>query len=262
MIIGEIMSKGPVCVKKDDYVTHARQLMRDHFLKGLPVVDDKNRVVGMLTDQDVLEVKSNKSNVTVGGFAREFPIVTPDTEMLKAASLLLEAEQYRVPVIASTTDKSLLGILSVIDILRHIHPTRKSPETVGEIMSQNVRTVNPDDSIAMVWENMLKWDYTGLPVVSLKKEVLGMVTRHDIIKSGFARIGDMHGNGSGDVSNVEKVMSTPLYYVSPQTSITKAIELILHYDVGRICVMDENKLVGIVGTNDLLKACIVGTGLE
>ena len=35
MNVSEIMSEGPVSVKEGDFVTHARQLMRDHLLRGL-----------------------------------------------------------------------------------------------------------------------------------------------------------------------------------------------------------------------------------
>ena len=73
MNVSEIMSEGPVSVKEGDFVTHARQLMRDHFLRSLVVVDEENRLVGMLSDQDILRVTSTRSNVTVGGYARAVP---------------------------------------------------------------------------------------------------------------------------------------------------------------------------------------------
>ena len=65
MDLSKIMSNGPVSVKDGDFITHARQLMRDHFLRGIVVVDEENRLVGMLNDQDILRVTSTRSNVTV-----------------------------------------------------------------------------------------------------------------------------------------------------------------------------------------------------
>ncbi len=43
MNVSEIMSEGPVSVKEGDFVTHARQLMRDHLLRGLVVVDEEKQ---------------------------------------------------------------------------------------------------------------------------------------------------------------------------------------------------------------------------
>ncbi|WP_406656380.1 CBS domain-containing protein [Methanolobus sp. ZRKC2] len=258
------MSKDPVSVREDDYMTHARQVMRDNLMRGLPVLDEEQRVVGILTDQDILEIKSNKSNVTVRGYAREYPVITPDTDIMVAAKMLLEAKQHRAPVISSSADRDLMGMVSEADILRHIQPTKKSPKAVKDIMTKSVETAYPDESIAKLWSNMLEWDYTGIPVVSHKKQTMGIVTRSDIIRSGYARIGssDMHGSGSGDAPKVEKVMSTPLYSISPEASVSEAIHTVLKHNIGRISVTSDNKLVGIADRYDLLKACLTGTGIR
>ena len=74
-------------------------------------------------------------------------------------------------------------------------------------MNKKVKTAYPDDNISKIWGNMLEWDYTGIPVISHKDEVMGMISRSDIIKAGFARTGnrsnDYHDRGSGDSPKVE-----------------------------------------------------------
>ena len=262
MIVEEIMSKEPVCIKDSDFITHARQQMRDHYLRGLPVVDGSNRVVGILTDQDILNITSTRSNVTVGGYARECPTITPDMDIIRSAHLLVEAKQGRVPVVVSTSDKTCIGILSDVDILKNIHPTKKSPKTIGEIMTTNILTCHPDDSITKVWLHMIEYDYTGLPVVSHKNEVIGIITRRDVIKSGYTRTGssESHGTRPGDSTKIEKVMSTPPYTISQDTPILKAIEMMLHYDTGRVIVVNGKTPMGIVDRQDVLRACLIGTG--
>ena len=49
-------------------------------------------------------------------------------------------------------------------------------------------------------------------------------------------------------------MSTPMYSIKPDDSLKTAIDAMLRYDIGRISVMDEGKLVGIVDRNDLIKS--------
>lgn len=245
-------------------MTHARQVMRDSFLRALPVLDGKQRVVGVLTDQDILRIRSSRSNITVRGYAREYPVISPDTDVLVAARLLLEAKQHLAPVIASPSDKTLVGVVSEVDILRNVQPTKKSPATVQDIMTGSVETTYPDESIARLWLNMLEWDYTGIPVISHKNKAIGIVTRSDIIRSGYARIGsgDMHGKGSGDAPKVEKVMSTPLYSIPPESSVSEAIHSVLEHNIGRICITQNNELVGIADRYDLLKACLAGAGIR
>lgn len=128
MNVSEIMSEGPICVKEGDFVTHARQLLRDHLLRSLVVVDEGNRLVGMLNDQDILRITSTKSNVTVSGYARQSPTVTPDMDVIKAARLMVQSKQNRVPVVVSTADHTVVGVLSNVDILRNVGLQKISPK--------------------------------------------------------------------------------------------------------------------------------------
>ena len=125
MNVSEIMSEEPVSIKEEDFVTHARQLMRNHLLRSLVVIDEENRLVGMLNDQDILRVTSTRSNITVGGYASQSPTITPDMDIMKAAKLMVESKQNRVPVVKSTTDRTVIGILSSVDILRNVEVPKK-----------------------------------------------------------------------------------------------------------------------------------------
>ena len=260
MKVSEIMSEGPICVKEGDFVTHARQMMRDYFLRGLVVVDEGDKLVGMLTDQDILRVTATRSNVTVRGYARECPTVTPDMEIQKAAKLMLEAKMNRVPVVVSTTDRKVLGVLSNSDLLKNMKLPKGAPENVGEIMTRKVETCTPDERVTKVWAHMLEAGYTGIPVVSEKGEIQGMITRRDVLKSGAVRIGaeDSRGTRTSETAKVEKIMSTPAYTLTEDDSIERTREMIIHYDIGRVTVVNGTKVAGIVDRQDLLGAFISG----
>jgi CBS domain-containing protein len=261
MNVSEIMSEGPVSVKEGDFVTHARQLMRDHFLRGLVVVDEGNKLVGMLNDQDILRVTSTRSNVTVGGYARASPTVTPDMDVMKSAKLMVQSKQNRVPVVLSTTDHTVVGVLSDVDILRKVEIPGNVPKTIQAIMTKKVETCSPDERVAKIWGRMLETDYTGIPVVSKKGEPIGMITRRDIIKSGVVRISveDERAIRPNDSPKVETVMSTPTYTLSESDPFRSAIEMILHYDIGRVTIVNEKgKVSGIADRQDLLRAIVSG----
>ena len=82
MNVSEIMSEKPVSIKEEQFITHARQLMRDHFLRSLVVVDEENRLVGMLSDQDILRVTSTTLECHGGGICRAVSrLVTPDMDV-------------------------------------------------------------------------------------------------------------------------------------------------------------------------------------
>lgn len=257
MNVGEIMTEGAVKVKEGDFITHARQLMRDYLLRGLVVVDEENRLVGMLNDQDIMRITSTRSDVTVGGYARQSPTVTPDMDVVKAAKLMVQSKQNRVPVVKSTTDHTVVGVLSDVDILKKVELPRSVSKTIEAVMTKKVKTCSPDERISKIWNYMMETDYTGIPVVSKKGDPIGMITRRDIIKSGILRmsIEDERATRPNESPKVERIMSTPAYTLLENDSVKSAIEMIIRHDIGRVTVVDEQgKISGIVDRQDLLES--------
>lgn len=257
MKVNDVMTKNPVFLQDSDFMTHARQVMRDRHFRTMPVIDAKKRVVGILTEKELLNIYSTKSNVTVEGFTSEFPFVYPETDMMEAAKLMIEADMGRVPVLKSGQDMTLAGLLSVVDIFRNLKPEKMPHKKLREIMTTDVRTLSPKDNIAKAWMNMRETGFSGFPVIK-NGELLGMVTRRNIINAGYARIEreDNQGTKSTMSPAVEKVMSTPAYSLPSESTIAEAIQAFLKLDVGRICVTNDGELVGIVDRNDIIKVFI------
>lgn len=257
MKVKDVMTRNPVFIHESDYMTHARQLMRDRHFRTVPVVDNKNRVIGILTEKELLNIYSTKSNVTVEGFTSEFPFVYPDMDMMRAARLMIEAGIGRVPVLKSGQDMTLVGILSTVDIFRNLKLDKIPSKKISEIMTTDVKTCSPKDNVAKVWLNMKETGFSGLPVVK-NGELIGMVTRRNIINAGYARIEreDEQGTRSSMSPPVEKIMSTPAYSLSQETSLKEAIQAFMKLDVGRLSVVNGGKLAGIVDRSDIIKAFI------
>ncbi|MGC9515568.1 CBS domain-containing protein [Methanocrinis sp.] len=254
-LVGEIMSKDPVSVGEGDFVTRARQLIRDNQLRGLPILNSQGHVVGIVTDRDMLKISSTRSNVTVSGFSVEAPLVTPETDIVEAAKLLLSANYAILPVVPSSEDRRLVGVVSPLDIFKKIEPEKLADRKVEDVMNVQIKTCSPQDSVTRVWDGMLDSDFTGMPVVDEKGKPLGMITRFDILKTGGARI----GKDTKDVMKVEKLMSTPLYAIGPEASLRNAAKTMHDRDIGRISVVGDGKLVGIIDRYDIIKS-IFGEG--
>ena len=255
MIVEDILSRDPLYVEDSTFLTKARQLIRDNHVRGLPVIDNKKHVMGIVTTQDMLRVTSTKSNVTVAGFAVQVPLITGQMDMLDAARLMLKEKSTLLPVIESEDKPVLKGVVTLLDVFKHIDLARAPNKSVSEIMSTKVVTARPDEPMTKVWDRMVDEDFTGLPVVKDGKPI-GMITRFDILKRGWARISKESDTRPVDSTQMhaEKLMSSPMYSIKPDAGLAEAIELMRKYDVGRIAVVDEGNLVGIVDRNDLIKS--------
>jgi CBS domain-containing protein len=124
--IGEICNRDVVTANKDVTVAGAAQLMRQHHIGDIVVVDDANgkrKPVGMLTDRDVvLEIIAmdlDPKVITVGDFMSE-PLVT-----VRESEGVWETIQHmrfrgvrRIPVVDDAG--ALAGIISFDDVLAHL----------------------------------------------------------------------------------------------------------------------------------------------
>ncbi|MEI8002940.1 MAG: CBS domain-containing protein [Methanothrix sp.] len=254
MLVEDILSRDPLYVEDSTFLTKARQMIRDNHVRGLPVVNSKGIVLGIVTNQDMLRVTSSKSNVTVSGFVMQVPTVTGQMDILDAARLMLKEKRTLLPVVESETKPKLVGVVSLLNVFMNIDLDTVPNSPVSEIMTRKVVTTRPDDPMTKIWDLMVEEDISGLPVVKDGK-LIGMITRFDMLK-GTARISKESERRPADSMQmpVEKFMSSPLYCVKPEDNVRTAIELMLKHDVGRMSVVDDGKLVGIVDRNDLIKS--------
>jgi len=256
MLVGEIMSRDPLYVEGSTFLTNVRQLIRDNYVRALPVVDEQKRVVGVIKAQDILKVTSSRSNVTVTGFISEAPRVTEYANVQEAIRLMIENESIILPVIQAEDKPVLVGIISLMDIFSSLDLSKAPDKPVSEIMSKKVIIASMNEPLTKVWDKMTEGDFTGIPVVNEKGEPVGMVTKFDILRHGWARISKEDTSKPKDTTHlkVQKVMSTPLQSINPDDSVKKAMEVMLKYDVGRIPVVKDGKLAGIVDRYDLIKS--------
>lgn len=260
--IREIMRSCSTFVGSRDLITRARALMRSSGLRTLPVVDG-GRLEGILTSRDIMRVTSTRSNIPVMGLM--FPpqlIVTPADDLLELSKEMVKLGISDVPVVQSHADRTVVGLVRLDDILKKLGGAIKPGLTVGEIMTRDVVTCGVDDEISAVWDIMENTGYSGLPVVRLDRqkhrpEVIGMITRSDVIRSGITRLGEESDKGRfRSPPRVKLLMRTPAITAAPEMPVTEAIEIMLRRNVGRLPVLSKDGLVGIVSRSDVIKvAC-------
>jgi CBS domain-containing protein len=123
MKIREMMTQGTVSVSPDTPVIEAAGLMRLHDIGVVPVLDGA-RIVGMLTDRDiVLQVVANgadpKTTPVNAVMSRGSISVFDDQSVEEAVDLMKKYQIRRLPVLDRTN--KLVGIVSLGDIAVDVH---------------------------------------------------------------------------------------------------------------------------------------------
>lgn len=265
--VSDIMTPNPVTVKVDTQATKVRSIIRGGWLRSIPVLSN-GHLEGMITRGDMMFLSSTKSNIEARVLMKHPKVMaTSDMEVEEIAKKLLKADTVQAPVVESNGNMNLVGILSMGDILKNMLNNGIKPKNseIGSIVTKKVVKANYDDHISKIWSLMDETGFSGLPVLK-KNKLIGMITRKDIIKSGHVR----KGLDAADRSiKVEKVMVTPPVVVTSDTTITKAAELMIENDIGRLPVVEnpiyikkepnrarESNLIGIVAREDILGSYI------
>jgi len=86
--VKDIMTPDPITVRPEDTVEYAAVLMLENRISGLPVVDEENRVVGIITQTDVFKLFVNITGIYYGpiqiGLEVEAPIALDEITRIVA----------------------------------------------------------------------------------------------------------------------------------------------------------------------------------
>ncbi len=147
MLIGDIMTTKVITVTPEDSVEQCARLLQENNISGLPVLGKDRRVIGMVTEGDLIRrasrVKAPGYLEILGGLiylgspkkfveeleramaldagslmSREVIAVGPGDTVEKAATLMVEKKVSRLPVI---DDEKLVGIVSRRDIMANLY---------------------------------------------------------------------------------------------------------------------------------------------
>jgi CBS domain-containing protein len=114
-----------VTVRPDSAIMQAVRLMLKHDISGMPVVDDRGRLVGMLTERDCIRKAVEAGYLDEpGGSVAEFmsadvQTVGPDDPLMDVAQRFIDSPFRRFPVVEHG---KLLGIIGRRDLLRAMNP--------------------------------------------------------------------------------------------------------------------------------------------
>jgi CBS domain-containing protein len=153
--VKDIMTAQVVTLSGDDTVKDATIKLAVDNVSGAPVVDDDYRLIGILSENDILglivkyDKKYNFSDGSLHMLALHMDSATDDPAMKKASAEISETK-------------------------------------VSQIMTRTVLTTSPESSIMDVLKSMINMDVNRVPVLE-KGVLVGIVTRGDIIFSIYKK---------------------------------------------------------------------------
>ncbi|MBQ6349986.1 MAG: CBS domain-containing protein [Methanobrevibacter sp.] len=175
--------------------------------------------------------------------------VDKDQNLTDALKLLRKHNVSRLPV---TNNKELVGIISERDIANKLGSSKyenmpASRLHVSSVMIKDVITVPQSMQLGEVAKIMLEKGIGSVPVME-DNEMVGIVSKADFVTLAVGI--------AFDKISVKEIMCKNLISVSPSERIVHARRQMIESHIGRLPVVDDETLVGMVTSKDLMRAFI------
>eukprot|EP00471_Norrisiella_sphaerica_P013425 CAMPEP_0184495552 /NCGR_PEP_ID=MMETSP0113_2-20130426/31679_1 /TAXON_ID=91329 /ORGANISM="Norrisiella sphaerica, Strain BC52" /LENGTH=249 /DNA_ID=CAMNT_0026881795 /DNA_START=39 /DNA_END=788 /DNA_ORIENTATION=+ len=163
--IRTIMTRDPISVKPETGILEAAEIMIERTFAGLPVVDDKGKFVGMVSDIDIM---TSQLMPGTKGRIDDFNSIFPSNDVEWSTFRYLKKQLKKI-----------------------------SGQTISDLMTpaKDVKSISPDSTVDETANKLLRNSLRRVPVVEGGK-LVGIVTRGDILRSGLKRILDASSSES------------------------------------------------------------------
>lgn len=225
----------------------------------MPVVDKSGRVLGVLSDLDLVKICGRESpedfkKMRAKDVMTPFIIsVDPETSVYKAAELMSKEGVHRLFVLGKMKEKErtrfpsanmqAVGVVSAKDVLNEITKF-VAPIKVEDIM-HDITLLDENASVSEAAKIMATKEI-GSVIVAKEKKPIGIMTERDIIKKVTAVGLDPK------TTKVSQVMTAPPTTVPAEASLEEASRIMLEKRIRRLPVTKGDRIVGMISARSMV----------
>ncbi len=111
-----VMVHEPITIRKEDTVSDALNLMKEYKIGGIPVVDEGNFLIGIVTNRDLRFQQNMERAISEVMTGENIITTTKNTGLAEAGKILQEYKIEKLPVVDS--ENKLIGLITYKDITK------------------------------------------------------------------------------------------------------------------------------------------------
>jgi CBS domain-containing protein len=200
--VKEIMTRNVEVISHKDSIDDAIEKMRKKNIGALPVVDANQKIVGIVSERDFVNLLSGvlTDEVVEDYMTKKVISTTPGTRIEGASKIMVRNKLRRIPVVGEERKTShpekdkIMGIVTATDILEFLGKNSAFDKmisnnaedvlntTITEIMEKRVVSTTASTKLGDLCNSMENEGIGGLPVV-FNGELEGIITERDIMKA-------------------------------------------------------------------------------
>ena len=136
-------------------------------------------------------------------------------------------------------------------------PENYSDIFIRDIMTQDVVVVNEDDPVEHIFELFDKYHFNTYPVVNNEGKFTGIIDQdimleiimfHRIPRTKHTHMAAVRSQGE----SAREIMIPHPVTISPDENLHDAADMMLKHHINRVCVVENDKLVGIISKKNII----------
>ncbi|PAV08320.1 hypothetical protein ASJ82_03330 [Methanosphaera cuniculi] len=201
--IREIMTKDVKTMSYKDTIIDAASVMIKDKIGGLPIIDDDEQIIGMITEGDVV---SKLKELIFGREARDLMTdniitTTPGTRIEGVTKIMVRNSLRRIPIVgedpnSNSKEEKILGVVTASDVLKYLGDHELFAKlfsnegndvvdvTIDNLMEDFLITAPMYEKTEDLIDLMKKFSIKGIPIVDEDtNKLVGIVTVRDLLKA-------------------------------------------------------------------------------
>lgn len=261
--ISSLMTADPVLVNTETRLTRVAALMEHHSIRHIPVTNDSEQVVGLITDFDLLAVgtwaygsgwqpRRDSLQLTAKDLCK-LPAETCDSEDSLPRALAMLAASESEAVLVVDADGRSAGIVTEHDGVRLAEAELSGLLSTRHEGSVPVMGVTPWTLAVAALEVMAERRVRHLLLID-DNEMVGVVSWRDLVAQNLQK---------GAQLPVDHFATKAVHSVADQTSLGECARLMVAHKIGCLPVVDQaGRPVAIVTRTDIILALVAALELE
>ncbi|MBI3163631.1 MAG: CBS domain-containing protein [Chloroflexi bacterium] len=254
-LVKDLMHPGIITCKPTATLGQVAVLLDQHNVHALFVTDRDNRIMGVITDFDLMagewlssdpeSLSAMKKLTAADLMSSPVDSIAADTPLSTAVDQFIASGVARFLVIESGKP---IGIISLSDFVASLAETIKSKrETVGDVMSDAILVCRGKTSVLSAARAMISSGWRSVLVVDARGKVLGVVSGHDLLR--FVKDGV-------DEKRIVRDVMHPALTIDIHASLREAADKLIQNHHHRLVVIDKNDPdsfpLGVISTFDIV----------
>jgi len=276
--LNKITIKRIITISPNASILDARQILLRHNLKRLIVVDSKKHPVGIITEKDIAKTiyalgDKPIGSIKISGFMSKKLIMIKKTDSIYNCAKLMK-KNHISSIIVLGNNGILEGLITKTDLVSIFLTHAISPLKVSKIMTRNVITAMPGDSLLYV-ESLLIHNRIARIVIQRNRIPVGIITYRDFVPAKLpywiAQSADPkeveNYKMKGDIDEFQvnqmnhllhfkavDIMSSNPITIEADEDVGIAVLLMIRNRISGLPVVKKSRLVGIITKTDIVNA--------